>query len=86
MVLAPLSSEKLTQTVDAVEKAVKSVKGKVVENIDWGEKPFAYTIQKYEKGVYRHMVVELPGEGVAELKGKIKHLHNVLRSLLVVTE
>ncbi|MFC1653288.1 30S ribosomal protein S6 [Patescibacteria group bacterium] len=87
VVLPPgLSSDNLAASIKSIEKLVKSVKGKVVETEDWGEKTLAYTINKYQRGMYRHFVVNLPGEGVNELGGKIKHLPSVMRSLLVVTE
>jgi len=79
-----LSSEKLVNTVKSVEKAVKAVKGKVIETEDWGEKPFSYAIRKYNKGVFRHFVLDLPPESVAEFKGKLKHFNEIMRLLLVV--
>jgi len=79
-----LSSEKLVNTVKSVEKAVKAVKGKVIETEDWGEKPFAYAIKKYNKGVFRHFVLDLPTGSVSELKGKLKHFNEIMRLLIVV--
>jgi ribosomal protein S6 len=79
-----LSSEKLVNTVKSIEKAVKAVKGKVLETEDWGEKPFSYTIKKYNKGVYRHFVLELPADSASELKAKLKHFNEIIRSLIVV--
>lgn len=79
-----LSSEKLVNTVKSIEKTVKAVKGKVIETEDWGEKPFAYAIRKYNKGVFRHFVLDLPAESVSEFRGKLKHFNEIMRSLLVV--
>lgn len=84
VILAPgLSAEKVSGSIAAIEKAVKSVKGKVVESVDWGEKQLAYRIGKYDKGVYRHFVLQLTAAGVTELEGKVKHIQSVIRLLLV---
>ena len=84
VILTPgLPPDKLSGEIATIEKAVKSVKGKVIESLDWGEKQFAYQINKLDKGVYRHFVLDLPPEGVASLEGKIKHGSMVIRMLLV---
>lgn len=84
VVLAPgMASEKLSAAISAIEKSVKSVKGKVSSSEDWGEKQFAYTIKKFDRGIYRHFVMELPAQGVSELELKLKHLPGVIRLLLV---
>ncbi|OGV92776.1 30S ribosomal protein S6 [Microgenomates group bacterium RIFCSPLOWO2_01_FULL_47_10] len=79
-----LEAEKLSGLITAIEKAVKSVKGKVVTAEDWGEKQLSYMIKKYDRALFRHFVVELPGIGASQLEGKVKHLPGVLRYLLVV--
>lgn len=84
VVLTPgLPSEKLSGTIAAIEKSVKSVKGKVVESLDWGEKQLSYAIGKFDKGVYRHFVLDLSPESVSVLEAKIKHIPMVIRLLLV---
>lgn len=84
VILTPgLPSDKLSGAIAAIEKAVKAVKGKVVESLDWGEKQFSYKINKLDKGVYRHFVLDLPPEGVVDLESKIKHTSSVIRLLLV---
>ena len=84
MFIPSLSSEKLVNTVKSIEKTVKAVKGKVIETEDWGEKPFSYAIRKYNRGVFRHFVLDLPPESVSEFRRKLKHFNEIMRSLLVV--
>ncbi len=77
------ASDKLPLAITTIEKLVKSVKGKVKESEDWGEKQFAYTIKKFNRGTYRHFLLELPPQGVAVLEDKLKRVPSVVRSLLV---
>lgn len=78
-----LSEVDLTKTTKAVDKLIEKQKGKIVKTDDWGKRSFSYPIQKQTEGVYRHYIVELPGEAIAKINRKFALQEGMLRYLFV---
>ena len=73
-----------------LEKPLKKIKslidefgGKIVKEDNWGKRRLAYTIKKQDFAVYVYMEVELEGDAVAKIDGRLNITDEVLRHLLV---
>jgi len=87
VVLSPQSkTDKLDQVIKQIEDLITKVSGKITESEDWGEKHLSYKIKSHDSGLFRHFVLDLNPQAIAELEGKLKLIKGVLRLLLVKKE
>lgn len=68
---------------EKIEKVIKALGGVVTKAGEMGKKPLAYTIAKSAEAEYLSFGLELPAEGVVQLKKKLAVDKEVLRHLLV---
>ncbi len=78
-----LSSADLTKIIKAVETQIKKNDGKIVKTDEWGKRTFTYPIDKQTEGVYRHYVVEIPGDALGKLSHEFKLMEEILRYMFV---
>lgn len=77
---------KKNSVLEAIEKIVKMGKGVVGETKDWGVKDLSYKIEKQERGLFVHLLLELEPSFVSQLDTKLKMDENVIRYLIVRVE
>ena len=80
-----VSSAKKKTVRDRVEKLIKTDKGKVVKEDDWGKIDLAYEIKKETSGFFIHLNLELKSETAKELKDKLRLDNDIIRYLLIKT-
>ena len=73
----------LEKPMAKIKKRIKEVNGTITKEDNWGKRRLAYTIKKQEFAVYVYMEVELEGDAVAKLDGRLNITDEVLRHLLV---
>jgi small subunit ribosomal protein S6 len=66
-----------------LEGYIKSADGKIVKEEDWGVKPLAYPIKKYDEAKYLYYEVEIDPKQMKALEKQIQLEENLLRSLVV---
>lgn len=74
---------KKKKAVDAFEKTLGLLKGKVTSAKDWGTKDLAYKIGKNETGVFSHFELELDPSAVKALNDKLRTDNDLVRFLLI---
>lgn len=83
-IVFPEKAEELKKKVlEMVEKFAAETKGKVVKQESWGVKELAYPIQRRQRGLYEHFVVELEPQKQPELAEKLRLQEGILRYLFV---
>ncbi|NCY20459.1 30S ribosomal protein S6 [bacterium] len=75
--------ESLPEVLAQVEGEVKSVGGRVTRTQKMDRKKFEYVAGPLESGFYANLTIELPGDSVAKLRGKLALCNPVYRHLLV---
>jgi len=69
---------------------VSKLKGKIVEEADWGRKRLAYKIRFASKGqeeaIYTHLLIEFPAASAQKINRELALHHQVMRHLLVIKE
>ncbi len=83
IVKATMEADMIKKTVENYKSLIKTLKGKVVDFKEMGEKKLAYPIKKEINGYYYVMTVELAKENVSEFDRKIRLDENVLRHLII---
>lgn len=69
-----------------VSEFVKTAKGEIKSEDEWGEKVLAYPIQKNKTGLYMYYVIDLPPAEQPKLAGVLRIQENLLRHLFVRVE
>jgi small subunit ribosomal protein S6 len=83
-ILTPvLSEEQAKEAVQAFEKEVGSLGGKVSHSESWGLRKLAYPIQKKSTGFYFLTEFKAPGSAIGELEVMFKRDERVMRFLTV---
>ncbi len=83
IVKATMESDQVKTTAENIKKTVETLKGKVLEYKELGEKKLAYPIKKELNGYYFVMQFEATNEAEAELNRKAGLDENILRHLIV---
>jgi small subunit ribosomal protein S6 len=74
------------QIISRYEQAVQEQGGSVTEVNEWGMRPFAYEIERYDKGYYVLMTFTIDAEGLPRLEEWFKLDQAVLRHQIVRLE
>jgi len=83
-VLSPaLSEEETTEFIRKMADVVAQKKGRMIKQDVWGKRRLAYTIKKFNEGVYIFFVYEGPGDISTELERRFKQTDTVIRFLTV---
>ena len=82
IVKATIDKDEISKTAENMKK-IESLKGKVAEFKELGEKKLAYPIKHELNGYYFLVDMELPKEVEAELNRKASIDENILRHLIV---
>ena len=72
--------------MDRLAELVKKYKGKVLEMVDEGKQRLAYSIEKYNEGIYLFWKLEMQTDKVSEFEKELKLKKGVLRQLLIKLE
>lgn len=78
-----VTAAKKKSVAEKVKKLVSTLKGKVKDEKNWGEKELAYKIGKNDTGNFVHFTLELEPKSVKDLSDKLKLEDRVIRYLLV---
>jgi small subunit ribosomal protein S6 len=85
-ILSPQVPEEEATTLIAEFKRVAESTGATLKSEDaWGRRRLAYTIQKFNEGIYHLFVFESAGS-LAELDRRMKNSDRVLRHMIVRTD
>lgn len=85
-ILSPQVPEEEATTLIAEFKRVGESTGATLKSEDaWGRRRLAYTIQKFNEGIYHLFVFESAGS-LAELDRRMKNSDRVLRHMIVRTD
>ena len=76
----------LKKSAETYKKLIETLKGKVVEAKELGEKKLAYPIKKELNGYYYVMQVEANKEAIQEFDRKIRLDETILRHLIIRQE
>lgn len=72
-----------TTQVDAVTTKITDIitkhDGKIVKSEQWGLRNLAYRLNKYKKGYYTMLGIELPGSALAEVERNMKYTDDIVR-------
>lgn len=77
------TSAKKKSLLEAVEKAIKLLDGKMDKVEDWGVKEMFHEIKRQKEGLYLHMPFEVEPKNIKQLEIKLKAMDSVLRYLIV---
>ncbi len=72
--------------VEKIEKLVKALEGKTLNDVAMGKKQLAYRINKLSEAEYLNFTIELPAPAVVQLEKKLVVDKDVIRHLLVKVE
>ena len=86
IVKATMESADVKKSAETYKNLIETLKGKVVEAKELGEKKLAYPIKKELNGYYFVMQVEANKEIIQEFDRKIRLDENVLRHLIIRQE
>jgi len=83
-VLSPaLTEEETNQFIQQMADIVAQKKGRMVKQDIWGKRRLAYSIKKFQEGVYVFFTYEGPGDVSAELERRFKQSDAVIRFLTI---
>jgi small subunit ribosomal protein S6 len=86
-VLSPaLSEEETTQLIQQMADIVAQKKGRMVRQDVWGKRRLAYSIKRFQEGVYVFFTYDGPGDIAAELERRFKQTDAVIRFMTVVKD
>ena len=86
IVKATMESAHLKKSAETYKNLIETLKGKVVEAKELGEKKLAYPIKKELNGYYYVMQVEANKEAIQEFDRKIRLDETILRHLIIRQE
>jgi len=86
-VLSPaLSEEETTRLIQQMADIVAQKKGRMVRQDVWGKRRLAYSIKRFQEGVYVFFTYDGPGDIAAELERRFKQTDAVIRFMTVVKD
>ena len=79
-----MQEEEQERLISNLENSVTSAGG-TVKNVDrsWGKRRLAYTVRKFQEGVYVLMVVEGPGVVIHEMERRLRVSEPVIKFITV---
>lgn len=77
------TTEKITEKIKIL---VKTNKGEVKSEENWGKRKLAYPIMKNSYGIYQFLTIEMPSEKVREVERALRLSEEIIRFLVVVPE
>ena len=86
IVKATMESADVKKSAETYKNLIETLKGKVVEAKELGEKKLAYPIKKELNGYYYVMQVEAKKEAIQEFDRKIRLDETILRHLIIRQE
>ena len=86
IVKATMESADVKKSAETYKNLIETLKGKVVEAKELGEKKLAYPIKKELNGYYYVMQVEANKEAIQEFDRKIRLDETILRRLIIRQE
>ncbi len=86
IVKATMESADVKKSAETYKNLIETLKGKVVEAKELGEKKLAYPIKKELNGYYYVMQVEADKEAIQEFDRKIRLDETILRHLIIRQE
>ena len=86
IVKATMESADVKKSAETYKNLIETLKGKVVEAKELGEKKLAYPIKKELNGYYYVMQVEANKEAIQEFDRKIRLDETILRHLIIRQE
>lgn len=86
IVKATMESADVKKSAETYKNLIETLKGKVVEAKELGEKKLAYPIKKELNGYYYVMQVEASKEAIQEFDRKIRLDETILRHLIIRQE
>ena len=86
IVKATMESADVKKSAETYKNLIETLKGKVVEAKELGEKKLAYPIKKELNGYYYVMQVEANKEAIPEFDRKIRLDETILRHLIIRQE
>ena len=86
IVKATMESADVKKSAETYKNLIETLKGKVVEAKELGEKKLAYPIKKELNGYYCVMQVEADKEAIQEFDRKIRLDETILRHLIIRQE
>lgn len=86
IVKATMESSDVKKSAETYKNLIETLKGKVVEFKELGEKKLAYPIKKELNGYYYVMQVEANKEAIQEFDRKIRLDETILRHLIIRQE
>ena len=86
IVKATMESADVKKSAETYKNLIETLKGKVVEAKELGEKKLAYPIKKELNGYYYVMQVEADKEAIQEFDRKIRLDATILRHLIIRQE
>ena len=81
-----MESADVKKSAETYKNLIETLKGKVVEAKELGEKKLAYPIKKELNGYYYVMQVEADKEAIQEFDRKIRLDETILRHLIIRQE
>ncbi|MDP8253792.1 MAG: 30S ribosomal protein S6 [Candidatus Kaelpia aquatica] len=87
LILNPdMSETDVDSQISKIKDSVAKLKGKVVQLDIWQRRRLAYSIEKFQEGIYLLGNFEMPEEIVKVLSGDWKLNPNILRSMILKKE
>ena len=86
IVKATMETADVKKSAETYKNLIETLKGKVVEAKELGEKKLAYPIKKELNGYYYVMQVEANKEAIQEFDRKIRLDETILRHLIIRQE
>lgn len=71
---------------DQIQKMITAGGGKVIEELDWGKKKFAYPIKNYRHGFYYVLSFDTEPAAAKQLDNSLKQNDDLLRYLMIRLE
>ncbi len=78
-----LDAEEVEKMISKINDTVSEFGGKVESTDKIGRKKLAYDVQNFRDGYFTSMVMELPGDKVAEFKRQLRLNDNILRTMFL---
>jgi small subunit ribosomal protein S6 len=81
-----LSEVQMKETVEKFRDLIKSAKGEVVHEENWGLKKLAYPIQKKSTGFYHLIEFKVEGDFIGKLETEFRRDERIIRFLTMKME
>jgi len=78
-----LGEQEIKAVLDLVEGEIKKNDGKVIEVKSWGKRELAYSIKKFNEGLYYYMDFEAVPTTLKDMDRKFRLNDNIVRFLII---